>query len=228
MPMPYSHLALASYIARKSHINITDEFYLGSVIPDVRYFTGEPRDTYHFSINHLNEISQQHPSSESFVIGYGIHLIIDETWADKNIRSIYKKQFPRILQSRINIRIMEVLLELFCLQHRAVPEANIIPSPNGITDALNLNPSGNLAKAASTLQEYVKSRSLQTAVSAAENSGKYTADRLKQIKIISKLTEISIIRILIHLITSSATTYMFQDMADRTALRLPEIRANAR
>ena len=123
---------------------------------------------------------------------------------------------------------MEVLLELFCLQHKAVPEARIIPSSNGITDALNLNPSGDLANAANTLQEYVASRSLQVAVRAAENSGKDTPERLKQIKLISRLTEISFIRTLIHLITATATTYIFQDMANRTALRLSEIRADAR
>jgi hypothetical protein len=68
MPMPYSHVVLADRIAREANLPITDkaEYYVGTFYPDIRYFTKQPREKYHFDIEKLEPYKQDPNTSKDF------------------------------------------------------------------------------------------------------------------------------------------------------------------
>ncbi|MBN1483577.1 MAG: zinc dependent phospholipase C family protein [Chloroflexia bacterium] len=67
-------------------IDHEDEFNLGAVIPDMRYFDGTPWNQTHVPIEEFWTIAQQEmvryadPCDRDFALGYLLHLAMDKSW----------------------------------------------------------------------------------------------------------------------------------------------------
>lgn len=77
-----------------SYENI-DDYFLGSIAPDIRYVSGSPRDVTHHPRGEASLFEALKISSISmpFIAGYETHLIVDSTWANDNKlmgKSIYE------------------------------------------------------------------------------------------------------------------------------------------
>lgn len=223
MPMPYSHLTLAYSCLDRIAVHNKNDFYLGALMPDIRYFTGKPRSEYHFPLEKLNRITRSISISDSFVLGYGIHLIIDELWAYTNIRDEYKNLFPIFIRNKLNNRILEVAFELFFLTQYPV-NVHLIVSENEFTKQLGINLSPELINAISSFQRYIEHRNLHTGLQIALASGKYTPERLAQMRYLSNILEISpFTRALIHCLIAPPSRQIHKRLVDATLERIDEI-----
>ncbi|MCG8346812.1 MAG: hypothetical protein MI924_03390 [Chloroflexales bacterium] len=224
MPMPYSHLALAQSCLSNLAVDDRNDFYLGALMPDIRYFTGRPRSEYHFSIEKLNIITKSITVSNAFVLGYGIHLLIDELWATDELRDEYKRLFPFFIRSKLNIRLLEAALEIACLAHYAVPIQLQIKG-NALTRQLGVRESDALTSAVQSLQRYIDQRNLQTGLQMAEASGKYTLERLAQMRYLSNALEMSrFTRALVHLLIIPPSQRIYKRLVDGALARVGEVR----
>ena len=52
-------------------------------MPDIRYFTRQPREKYHFPAERL-EPYRHTDTSADYLLGYKVHLLIDEVWEYPN------------------------------------------------------------------------------------------------------------------------------------------------
>lgn len=181
MPMPYSHMAVAHSCLLHLPVDSPADYYAGAFMPDIRYFTKQPRETTHFSIEHLHGLAASTNTPAAFVLGYQVHLLLDELWAVQQKRGEYQAAFPVFLRKRMaNIKMQEVALEIYTLQ-QSLPDVAIRFSENGLTKALGVSP--DLAESVlSRLQEYVHARSLRFALDLAEASGVYSKDRLAEMR----------------------------------------------
>jgi len=87
MPNFYSHLVLAKIFLEKNNLDKPKEeldlnnFYFGTVSPDIGYFSGIERKITHFyGGNPKDFFDKDTISKNSFLKGYLYHLDIDNTW----------------------------------------------------------------------------------------------------------------------------------------------------
>jgi hypothetical protein len=222
MPMPYSHLSLAHGCLSNLVTDDPNNFYLGALMPDIRYFTKRPRSEYHFPITRLNELTSSMITSSSFVLGYGIHLLIDELWGNDALRDEYKSRFPFFVRSRLNIKILEAALEIYCLAYRSV-DVQLRIQENELTKALGISQSDALTVAVQSLQKYIDQRQLQSGLQIAEASEMYTLDRLAQMRYLSGLLENRLTRTLVHLLIVPPSRYIYERLVNGVLARVDEI-----
>ena len=100
MPMPYSHYVLAQEVAKEGNLPIKNqaEYLVGAFMPDIRYFTQQPRETYHFPVERLEPYHHKDTSAD-YLLGYKVHLLIDEVWEYPELKETYKKAFPPLIKS---------------------------------------------------------------------------------------------------------------------------------
>ncbi len=112
----YSHIVLASNLEEQLRPENSKEYYLGTVVPDIRYLYGWRRQHTHLPMERIAEFAAQYPHLESFLLGYQVHCIIDEfDSADQVLR------FPaNLMMKRLPRQFLPMLVESFYLMHRAV------------------------------------------------------------------------------------------------------------
>lgn len=109
-----SHLYLAKETIKNFHITNDKEYYLGSIIPDIRYFADILRNETHFAINELN-IKLRDVNSD-FLSGYKVHLLSDKFIHEFELYKKIKDSFPLLFKWIVKPSIVNVLLDMYFLE----------------------------------------------------------------------------------------------------------------
>lgn len=178
MALPYTHLSVAHACAAALPVTEPAEYAAGSVIPDIRYFTKIPRERTHFPLHQLRAYGAAAPAS--FLLGYRVHLALDELWANNVLMHEYRHLYPAIMRSRLRPKLLAVIFELYCLAYR--PVSVKLPSLDMPMFAdLGITPD-DYTRAKIALQTYIDDRNLKTALRVAEQSGMFPAKRLADVR----------------------------------------------
>lgn len=89
MPGIITHLAYAEKYLKKNSVADFDKFVLGSVFPDVRYFTNVNRDLTHARF----AVDKNFSGPDSFEAGWKSHIFLDERWNELMKNSIFYKRY---------------------------------------------------------------------------------------------------------------------------------------
>jgi hypothetical protein len=182
MPMPYSHTVLADRIATGAGLPIKDEaqYYVGAFYPDIRYFTKQPREKYHFTIDKLKPFEFSSDVSNDFLLGYKVHLLIDEVWEYPELKETYKQAFPSFIRSRMTRGLQALALEMYCLEQKIEP-IKLKPVDSSLTRSLDVQPFQTQV-AVDAMQKYIDQHSLESAYVMAEKAQLFPAERLKTVR----------------------------------------------
>ena len=103
------HLAVAKTL--ENHLNITNkkDYYLGSIAPDIAKQIGENKQRSHFLINTRDDIPNielftskyTNFKSNSFDLGYFIHLYTDKIWFSKFMANIVAGNYLKLLDGTV-------------------------------------------------------------------------------------------------------------------------------
>lgn len=217
MPTPYAHLSLAHSCGSRLGISNND-FYLGAIMPDVRYFTKQPRNKTHFSIEHLNHIKSDIEVSQSFFLGYSVHLLIDDIWYNPMTLQYFKAMLPFVFRNKISIKIMEAIFEFYCLNLRPA-NVQLQSNENELTQYLDIQPK-YIQQAVKTMQEYNRYRSMQIGFQMAMDAGIASADRLSTMKKLAHKIEHPLGRYIALFIIKYPTSRLYNTIIDQVIERV--------
>ena len=221
MTMPYAHISLAHGCLDYLDVADRNEFYLGAISPDIRYFTKRPREQYHMSLERLDELVSQSDISESFVLGYRVHLIIDELWYTEEMNNRYRNLFFFAVRNRLSPKLLESALEYFCLTQRPV-STRLEVRENGLMQRLDVT-LDDITKAVDSMQAYIDRRSLQIGLDIAQGTGLYSNERLDQMRALSSMVENSRLRrLFVDLLVNPPSKQIYNYIIAQVQNRLAE------
>ncbi|MEM7030330.1 MAG: hypothetical protein AAF629_12240 [Chloroflexota bacterium] len=111
----YTHLVVANRLLSRFSVENEAEYYLGALIPDIRYLSDVPRDQTHFRAKDLLPYFERYPELQSFMTGYFVHCLIDDLEYGLNIGLL--KRFPLAPFRRfLRTRYASIILELYCVE----------------------------------------------------------------------------------------------------------------
>jgi hypothetical protein len=220
MPMPYAHFVLAEHISNEAHLNITDkaEYYVGAFYPDIRYFTKQPREKYHFAVEKLKPFWKAHDVSKDFLLGYKVHLLIDEVWEYPEMKEAYKQAFPSLIRSRMTRGLQALAFEMYCLE-QPVEVIKLKPVENSLTKDLGVQTS-EITFAVNSMQKYIDAHSLESAYVIAEEAQLFPAARLKTVKGVLERMKNPLIRMLAEGVVRRASSPMLPRVVEEVVGRL--------
>jgi hypothetical protein len=125
--------------------------------------------------------------SDSFALGYQVHLILDELWGSSATKKDYQQAFPKLIRKRLSPRMLEVAFELFCLEQHPI-DVHLEVRENDLTQSLEIS-TADLVQAVALLQQYLEQRSLRAGFLIAQSTGKYPPARLAELNRFSKIIE---------------------------------------
>jgi hypothetical protein len=204
MPMPYSHLVLAEKIAKEASLSVVDkgEYYVGAFYPDIRYFTKQPREKYHFEVEKLESYERDPNTSKDFLLGYKVHLLIDEVWEYPELKAAYKQAFPGLVRSRLTRGLQVLALEMYCLE-QPLETVTLKIIENSLTKELGVKTS-ETEFAANAMQRYISNPSLHAYI-LSEEAQLLPPQRLKTLGRVVSLMNSPITNTLVKSIVSRAT-----------------------
>ena len=131
---PYSHLIAANTLEAYLHPQNLEEYYLGAVIPDVRYYSNLPREQTHIEPEEIVGFAARYPELKSFVLGYLAHYEADEI----NTADYVMQRFPfSLLKERLPKQVPPVLVECYYIEKRK-PSIKVSESSNAMLDSLEI------------------------------------------------------------------------------------------
>ncbi len=103
------HLAVAKTLEKYLDIEFPKDYYLGTIAPDIAKQIGETKRKSHFIINSEADIpniklfTEKYPNfkSNSFDLGYFIHLYTDKIWFKEFIPKITTDNYLKLLDGTI-------------------------------------------------------------------------------------------------------------------------------
>lgn len=116
----YSHLVVASILEPYIKPRKIEEYYLGSIAPDIRYFAAIPRTQTHIAIDQIIKFAEQYPHLSSFVLGYLVHCASENLPVETGLREAVLGQFPfswSAVQQKIPKNFVSILLAFYHLEN---------------------------------------------------------------------------------------------------------------
>jgi hypothetical protein len=220
MPMPYAHFVLAEQIAREANLHVTDksEYYVGAFYPDIRYFTKQPREKYHFAIEKLRTYELSNDVSKDFLLGYKVHLLIDEVWEYPELKQMYYEAFPSLIRKRMTRGLQALAFEMYCLEQPIEP-VKLKPVENALTKDLGVQLS-EITFAVNSMQKYIDAHSLESAYVMAEEAQLFPEARLKTVKGVLERMKNPVIRMLADGVVKRASSPMLPRVVKEVVGRL--------
>ena len=208
MPMPYSHYVLAQKIAKEGDLPIGNqaEYLVGAFMPDIRYFTQQPRDKYHFPVERLESYRHKGTSAD-YLLGYKVHLLIDEVWEYPELKEAYKKAFPPIIRRRMTRGLQALAFEMYCLE-QPVAIVKLKPIKNDLTEVLEI-PNSDIKWAVDSMQRYLEQHDLEAALEMGKETRLFPEHRLKTVESIVSRMRNPVIRSLIDGVAVRASRPIF-------------------
>lgn len=166
---PYSHYILAAKLEESLQPELPQAYYWGAVVPDIRYLANMRRDHTHLGPDRFNELMSCYPNLRSFLLGYQVHILIDQM----DVSQIINAAFPinllkMVLRKNISPQQIIMLVEMYYLQSgTAGPlsgDHNEVLADLGIT-------SQQTSVFRQALQEYFDNRTSEAAIAAFQKIG---------------------------------------------------------
>ncbi len=103
------HLAVAKELLPYLEVANVNEYYLGSIAPDIAKLVGETKQKSHFLYNEREDVPNikmftnkyKNFKKNSFDLGYYIHLFTDKKWFDKFLRKLVQNSSVKLLDGTI-------------------------------------------------------------------------------------------------------------------------------
>ena len=135
----YTHLALAHLLTTKIQVKELGDYFLGSVIPDIRYFLGRDRFWTHISLKEVDQISG--PTDEaSFETGYKVHLAIDKMCEERKTLRDLRASFPQFLARRLNRPLLNAIPDIYYMVHHRFQICSPTKFDFTLTNRLGIKP----------------------------------------------------------------------------------------
>jgi hypothetical protein len=112
----YSHLVVANYLEPYLCLDNKQDYYLGVIVPDIRYYCEISREETHLTVEVIASFFKQHPHLKSFILGYLVHCLTDEYKRLTNILPLYMRPLFYCLPNHI----LQVLIELYYIENTKV------------------------------------------------------------------------------------------------------------
>jgi hypothetical protein len=161
----YTHLILAGELEHYLQPDDPAAYYLGSIIPDVRYLNGIPRQQTHLSPKQIHEYQKRYPHLKSFLAGYLVHCEIDLL---DLTRVLFERTHLRWLGKMHQLQLAGVLIESYFLE-----EARFNP-PIALENNEMLNELGITAGAvyqfAAGVRQFLQAPSFQSELAALQDA----------------------------------------------------------
>lgn len=219
MPMPYSHYVLAQAISKKGSLPIKDraEYLVGAFMPDIRYFTQQPREKYHFPVERLEPYFHT-DTSKDYLLGYKVHLLIDEVWEYPELKEAYKRAFPPLIRQRMTRGFQALAFEMYCLR-KPVDVVELKPIRNDLTEALEISTS-DIERAVSSMRRYLEHHDLEAALTMAEETQLFPAQRLRTVVRVVRVVKNPLARPVVDGVIAKASRQIFSEVTARVTDRL--------
>jgi len=159
---PYSHFVLAKHLEPYLDLANKQEYYLGAVIPDIRYYVKLDRDKTHFPLEDVAAYLVKYPKLKSFITGYLVHIIADSKRLDP-ILPLYLRPVFYFLPKCM----LQVLIEFYYMENVNVT-GQISANTNTMLDSLGIKP-GEVTTFAKNINSYVNAPSLEKGIEVAKN-----------------------------------------------------------
>ena len=166
---PYSHYLLASKAAPLIQPDHLSEYYLGSIIPDIRYLAGIRREQTHLSRARIQEYRSVYPHLASFLQGFQVHCLIDEIDVAGVVSSAFPLNLLRLLRRVFSPQQITVLVELYFMQSARM-DWQIAENHNEVLTDLGITLAQTQTYLAA-MKEYLTSPSFETALSCFQKIG---------------------------------------------------------
>ena len=221
MPMPYSHYVLAQTIVNQGSLPVKDqgEYLVGAFMPDIRYFTQQPREKYHFSIERLESYVQTATSAD-YLLGYEVHLLIDEVWEYPELKEAYKNAFPPVIRRRMTRGLQALAFELYCLK-QPIDLVTLKPVENDLTKALEI-PHSDIERAVTSMQRYLEQHDLAAALEMAKETKLFPEERLQTVEQVVKVMKSPFVRPVVYGIVGRASRQIFPKVVAHVIDRLEQ------
>lgn len=103
------HLAVAKTLEKHFNIESPRDYYLGTIAPDIAKQIGENKRRSHFLVNSRDDIPnidlfiEKYPTfkSNSFDLGYFIHLYTDKIWFSRFLPNIIAGNYLKLLDGTV-------------------------------------------------------------------------------------------------------------------------------
>ena len=228
MPMPYSHYVLAQRIAEASNLPVEDEsaYLVGAFMPDIRYFSGFPRERSHVPVSELESYHSCEDVSLDFLLGYKVHLLIDEVWEEPELKEAYRHAFPPLIRKRMTRGLQALAFELYCLK-QPVEVVKLEPLQNSLTKELGVEPSHTEA-AVGAMGRYLEQHDLAAALAMAQEAKLFPEERLRTVEGVVRRMQNPLVRAIVNSVIASASRSIFPRVVTAVVERLqPEASSKA-
>lgn len=217
MPLPYAHFALAEAVKEQADLSVADEarYLLGAFLPDIRYFTGQPRDETHFPVAQLSQYAGTDPD---VLLGYRVHLLIDEVWEEPEVKSAYRRAFLPGLRARMTRGLEALAFELYCLG-RPLPTVTLEPLVTPLTRKLGVSPA-ELERAVRSGNRYLERHDLAAALEMARETGLFPANRVTTLSRVTSVLRTPGLGFFLRLEVGRASRPTFRRVVGRVSERL--------
>lgn len=220
MPMPYSHFVLAQQIAVEADLNIKNwsDYYVGAFMPDIRYFTRQPREKYHFEVEKLEPYFESPLDTNDFLLGYKVHLMIDEVWEYSELKTLYKNSFPRLIRSRMTRGLQALAFEMFCLKQTIMP-IKISFVQNKLINDLGISEQ-DITWSVSSMQRYLDEHNLEAAYKMAKETQLFPEQRLRVVENVVNRMKNPIIRFMVEQVVTRASRSILSKVKQKVVEKL--------
>jgi hypothetical protein len=163
---PYSHLIAANTLEAHLRPRNLEEYYLGAVIPDVRYYSNLPREQTHIGPEEIISFAAKHPELKSFVLGYLVHYEADEV----DTADYVMRNFPfSLLRECLPKQVPPVLVECYYIEKRK-PSIRVSESSNAMLDSLGVA-AEDVAAFARSVNAFLANPTLEFGLTAIQELG---------------------------------------------------------
>jgi hypothetical protein len=161
----YTHIVLAHALEPRLRPPDLPAYYLGAIIPDVRYLAGARRQHTHLTAVQLLDYKQRYPHLESFILGYLVHIEID--LIDLS-RVLFQHTLLKRLNSSRKLQLAGVLIESHYLEHARV-EPPLAEDSNAMLADLGIHPD-HVRQYARGARQFLKNPSFQAELVALQDA----------------------------------------------------------
>ncbi len=168
----YSHMVIASLL--ESHVMPVNkqDYYLGSIAPDIRYYAEIPRQQTHLPLGQIIEYVNEYPHLTSFLQGYFIHCASENLPKEAGLNESVLRQFPfslKTVQNKLPKSFISIVLAFYHLEKSRIP-SNVAETGNEILRDLGID-DGVTQEFARKMNQFLMEPSLSSGMSALQDLG---------------------------------------------------------
>jgi hypothetical protein len=141
------------------------------------------------------------------LLGYKVHLLIDEVWEYPELKAAYKGAFPKLIRSRMTRGLQVLALEMYCHEQPLAP-ITLQPLENSLTKDLGVE-KPEVEFAINAMQQYISNPSLHAAYVLSEEAQLLPPQRLKTVGQVVSLMNNPLTNTLVRSMVRRATQHIF-------------------